>query len=834
MDKPLPHEKPLPSPPIATVQSASPIARRSIIDAQEQPLRDSPPLCPGKPQSKDSLAIPSDSPTAPITRQVLSREDAVAQSAQVETSIDATWAKEIVSGSKGHSRQPSLRHPGPSLQSSSIPRQVRVLDTSAAAASIENRVKIRNSLNLSDPRPTRTSSLRARFSHGEVLPAGPTSSNKITGFTDFTTIKADPMTLTPSRVRLSTSSATGSSSRIRRIPAARISPYRAGSRTRAKLTRRSPDRPSSIKTTPSKLSRTNAPAKVLAVKTVPRTQPTGKHQSSIPLPRRLIRHQDQSDSEAEVSISCRKRTGQEFKIFEDDQSVEGDVDTGEDQKRKRTEHKAVPDTDAEEAVDLFPTPPSTTHRRDDRNVVGEESYRVRRLSAMNPEHGPILRIASSADKVIFGERGQARKRKMYSSTGDLRRDVAMKEIRNSTDNVSLQSLARGSMSERPVSASVSLKSLFKQDREEKFMAGIEPEASAETPGTLLTAAIAHSCMDDPFVSLPQAVGAMEQNDGLSEMPDHTFPGVPGNTVSSPVNDSWISPVPSRTISAASHISRRSAVSPRAQATIDTREGQVQSVQGVSQEQNEKHDTILGKSTILHQAVPHTTPSPRETSSSPFPPRSSSRAAVMKDYTISTGSAQGPGLSATSTGTSRSHPLMHGARGSEDFQSTHHDSVATLLKERESSLKRDSTAMKSSRSQASAPKGKMLSNIRGIFHKRSSETNHANASLSKSNVARQAKVSVPHSVQRLADSPTVPGRCHPYIPLKGRSSRNTNTPTPILEVKPAFPNTPAFDSPMPSEQQVVTSVAMGILDDARAEQDAPRKGRLLEVSPHSCV
>ena len=139
--------------------------------------------------------------------------------------------------------------------------------------------------------------------------------------------------------------------------------------------------------------------------------------------------------------------------------------------------------------------------------------------------------------------------------------------------------------------------------------------------------------------------------------------------------------------------------------------------------------------------------------------------------------------------------------------------------RDSITKRDSTAHNSHRSQNSMSKG-VLSNFRGLFHKRSS-----NESLKPSKKSSKSKISIDAN-----GSPFPPiSEVHPiHRPTLASAARaRTTTPTAINPVStPA--TTPSFTSPQPTEVSTSTTLAMQLLEAARNEDSSPKKERLLKL------
>lgn len=148
-----------------------------------------------------------------------------------------------------------------------------------------------------------------------------------------------------------------------------------------------------------------------------------------------------------------------------------------------------------------------------------------------------------------------------------------------------------------------------------------------------------------------------------------------------------------------------------------------------------------------------------------------------------------------------------------LDSVKHDSIT----------KRDSAAHDSHKSQSSMSmsmsKG-VLSNFRGLFHKRSSnESLKSSKKPNKSNVSINANGSPFPSISEV----------HPiYRPTLASAARGRAT-TPATNNPSSTPaTTPTFTSPQPTEVSSSTTLAMQLLDAARIEGSSPRKERLLKL------
>lgn len=206
---------------------------RSLIDASEQPLRRSPP---GKPFEQEEWPVLfPDRPTTPGTLNAMTED----QNGALATNPPQIKERYPLLPSSSYGPSPNFEHKGAEKSSSSsriqrkqvssqslrkdtkdqktshtnkenasprrdIPNTAHRLSNdrrsgspskipglTAGAAAVE-KASYESKANILEPRQTRTSSLRARLSAGQVIKDSPTGPNKVLGFTDFTTSKDLP------------------------------------------------------------------------------------------------------------------------------------------------------------------------------------------------------------------------------------------------------------------------------------------------------------------------------------------------------------------------------------------------------------------------------------------------------------------------------------------------------------------------------------------------------------------------------------------------------------------------------------------------------------------
>lgn len=159
----------------------------------------------------------------------------------------------------------------------------------------------------------------------------------------------------------------------------------------------------------------------------------------------------------------------------------------------------------------------------------------------------------------------------------------------------------------------------------------------------------------------------------------------------------------------------------------------------------------------------------------------------------------------------------------DDPTSKHDSATRDITKRDSIRKRESAAHDSHRSHSSMSMSRskgVLSNFRGLFHKRSS-----NESLQSSKKPGKSKVSV-----NANGSPFPPiSEVQPIHRPTLASAARARTSTPSASNSSSTPaTTPSFASPQPNEVSTATILAMQLLETARIEGSSSKKERLLKL------
>ena len=732
-------------------------------------------------------------------------------------------------------------------------------DLSTSAAAIEKLAQ--ESKPTIEPRQTRTSSLRARLSAGQLVKDGQT---KVVGFTDFTA-PDEPATgpsrrdsfrerkeaharrsITPPVAQVVRSKPSKDSISSNRAPAQFIAgsrrpvpPRRPGSRgsIRSEPRASSPPLPG---LPPSRIAPLrpasrdgNGTAKSFHKSQAELRASPGK--SSIPVFRRTVSNVltqagDRLETSEHKNIDQSKDTKtprDEFNIFENHSSAEF-VQELEDQ---ATPAKGTVDKDARvlEAIEESP----------------QHAYQLKHLSMNSPEFGPTLRISPSAERFIMGpntppvnqfpkkskELGfaikknetQERKSSAKSVSAEKERPERPLSSQGLSNSGSLMAfIDRKARDKKAKSADLSLPSPtghLGQDilKSPPYLNHENTDASAKAsqPST-------STSFNDPFFDAPEAPSKSIRHGSA--------PNGTNDRSGTIAEDAWISPLkenPDNSIEGITqanteylplthqgHIAKEAkekinkpiGANPFEDSNVVAQDFAIQAKQA----NNNKAIAIVAPL----PSTPQQAHGKENTNSGSHPPRSSSRMA-HPDYTTTKLSPISPLSPEKGPPTPpKDHVLRQNNLGSIRGH------ASTQLDLKDPTSNRDSTSRQSSKSQASASKG-MLSNIRGLFHKRSSE----NAEPLKSS----KKTTKPKVASNGSPFPPI-SEIHPiHRPTLSSTNRSTApTPRPSTSLSAAAPATPSYASPAPTEVSATTTLAMQILNSARNERSSPKKERLLEL------
>lgn len=798
---------------------------------------------------------------------------------------------------------------------------------------------------LSYSRPTKLSPLRACTPTGHPSTEVAPTTNEVLDSKDCTTPNGSPGTTTPK-----VTGSEGESTVASRLPLAeprmnkKGSPSRIkGDRAPSKLTIRTrhPEvfaRSSS--STPSSLLYSSPPNKPLppvptaqgprraglgADESASKASSPGLRQSSIPV---LRRHGAGSARDLSNGLEVLAKKVQKPNKGQQNQETGLDVLEGAATAESMT---AVVNIGKVEAVETSNPPTSSDHigpilstnstQLQDQITGGkaitegsEQGTRIKRLSRLSPDHGPVLRISPSADTIIMGkESGKEENTAAHSKKNQvLHRTVVTKELRKASfGNVSRPTTFKQTPRARPSSAAGNLQLAsrhFAKDsktRERKAMSADvtypsqtsrQLQTLSSRPNLKATTSKRTVCpTDDPFLEPtsrretvaetkpngPQCEATTERVDtsaqlygvnGFKHTKAEPADGVGSEDIqiyiegraheskinghvnvnndvasneitrdengslltsdhqgSRPVSDEVpptpvLSPVsvsghPSRAKidSNAKHVMR--GVVPVSRTSHHTPSSPVDMANG-NDSPTEHMITIKDILTPPRQSSSTTGTCLRRPSNwdlNEFPPRSSSRAYVH-DFTTerykkcpASNKHVDPRLSKDF------QPIQEKLGSSKGVPSIRYDPQAS--KSRRSSITRESN-----KTQGSLSKG-MLSNFRGLFHKRSSDASDQPSIRSTKGGKRQA-ITAP-------GSPYPPiSEVHPiHRPVKHRKTGSTTRPTtpePLWGAS-SRADTLVSHSPNPSDTSITNSLTLELINSAKRAAPGPRQDRLWELS-----
>ena len=849
-------EKPLPSPPIARVSKNNSIREaRSLIDASERPLRRSPPGMPHKQEEWPALS-PEKLTTAGTSQRKLHKDrlpaspDAVyMSSAQIERypsfgrSSPPTMMRDRKFATIAPSSQNFVRKKVPSPKSSDelvavlpsaellkpakqqVPNDkvsnqlssvatsesasfTAVSELSASAATVEKLAY--EAPTIGQPRQTRTSSLRARLSAGQVIKGDTAAKTKVRGFADFTAADAVPGNTSKGNLRDPEEVRT----RPQGQPVAKLykkmsseGPLRAN-RAPAQFVggsrRAVPHRPSSLGSIRNE-SRTSTPVSTIQPPTRP--APLIPVPSGLPEPPRIVKLEFSKNAEPRrSSIPISRHT-----VLSMVSQTENEMLPTNNKQEDRIQVNNVPRSGFEifedRATDSLseqsngpsidqlvvgqpegiPTGTSETYNMPVLQAIEEspkQDYHIKRLSVISPEYGPTLKISSSADRLIMGFRSGEDERLTYSlPTNHLHQDSA-----------------------KPIALTI--------------------RKSTEIP-----------VIDDPFFEAQSTNDQDQANATASIVPDTTLTAsIVADTIPTANEEtltideeSWISPMHNKKQGASNGIicinaSKSMPIILQDQDSKDSNTNRKSSTAAMSVQEVVNVFQPFSDATKGEENVTVNFPSTPERSSSTagnstsFPPRSSSRT-TPPDYTIKESAKSSP-ISPLEVEKCQTRFLE---RQNKLGSSKGHASCSLDISQAAVS-KRDSIARESGKSQGSISKG-MLSNIRGLFHKRSAE-NGLHSSTRSNKKGKQ------HTLIASSGSPFPPiSEIHPiHRPTLASNNRsNAKCRKGIgYDTIANTPITPSISSPLPSEISTTTTLAMQLLESARTERSSPKKERALEL------
>ncbi|KAL8965752.1 MAG: hypothetical protein Q9183_003700, partial [Haloplaca sp. 2 TL-2023] len=895
-------DKPLPSPPIAQVMSGSIEEPRSLIEASEKPLfrvspkssqRDEewPVLFPQKPTKpdaigKDSSILQSEEPkrmtssnqeryprlSASYSSSAPTGQEASSKIPSVQKIPRKQVSSNNLHGSQRNASASDFRGKNTATrtakQSDTVPKMLPVRSTSkklpvqskpshrlsAGAAAVEKSSYDTNPTK--EPRQTRTSSMRARISAGQIIKESP--NNKVLGFTDFTAEKAattkkshenlgsaaafKPRSSSSLSKAFSKKSSTDSL-RGTRAPAQFV----AGSRRPA--TRR-PSSRNSVRTD----SRAASPAFLEPCRPAP-SVPTASTDEATRKPYLPI----SSNEVVEVSVQEGLAPSQNTSAAGIQYHEEADSN-----KYKRPESEDSPATPVQDPIPQSPAAGDVNNTSVLASI--EESpqsiFRSKRISSKSPNFGPTLSISSSADRLIMGTQDANKENHSPAAkkSKELLRAAVTSERKNADKTRQTKSSPRKDTG-RPLSSQGFPENRLGSDTttscgpQAKKVKSIDLSVSSSPKPKAVSTATPPP--DEEQQDIPATDSRLSQ---MSPIKVSSPTRVGGSTEAKTTGETCSTLAPTRTVSPVkdSATSVSDAI-PLVPAFLpDTLQHYVENSDGASKiarldEVKDRKPRLfpLVTDTEQQQQVPEqsapSTPKRDQDgtgndASNPFPPRSSSRT-TPPDYTIN-GSAKSSPTSPLERAAMKLHKEISASERPVEPKPTEMGdffpplnaaappsrlevlSSQTILGERTATTKRDSTARDSTKSQSSLSKG-LMSKARGLFHhKRIPDHNAVEA---QPNNLRSAS-------RNSTTRPTVTAAGSPFNSTSGADPNptNRNDSKPRLAhrsstLAPTAPETPAIVSPKPSELSTTTALAMEMLESARREKSSPKKKKLLGMA-----
>ena len=718
------------------------------------------------------------------------------------------------------------------VKGNALPSSSTEFHQPASAASPEKSLHQSNAIN--EPRQTRTSSLRARLSAGQIIKD---SGNKVLGFTDFTAEKK-PVTK-GSKDSIRTISSGQSISRLNNKTSSRE--LLAGNRAPAQFVAGS-RRPSGNRRPSSRSSLRNdawdsGPGLIEAPQRLTKGQPTSRR-SSIPVfQNSLSKTVPPAESKVlSTEIPGDKRqslphvttsNGDPFDIFDDSEGALLGSAVLDDHTVSTPNH-----TKALKAIEESPKPLFTS----------------KRLSKCQ-EYGPILKISHSADRLIMGTGSSNKENQPPNRIGgkDLLRNALTNEhnsLRNQKPTLSApeKSMSRPSSTQgryKPRSSTPTLTSRIGADKGRSVNVDDITVASLNQNSNMGKLHDFHknrdvAIVDDPFSDAVEPLRTRPSIgvDIASDMPMHQLR-------SSVDMSPWMNPVGGSVDSCNEPI--RLVRDPSSTRTVESMEMSHNKPEPrANQEKSEFLATGASSQRSIKQSETQEAPSTptkiegKQVSpgSGSFPPRSSSRT-HHPDFTMNGTAKRSPSSPLDQVAdqlqkeiSASQLELKKAAKGDDILYRPE-----ALAAQREPSsqtgnvdkgLKRDSTARESIKSQASGSRG-LMSNLRGLFHKRSSES----AQMSAFQNGRRKTSAAANGSPFPSISDIHPVHRPKQTSIK-RSSAVNQRSSGFSNTSGIAPDTPSYTSPVPTEVSATTTLAMQILESARMERSSPRKEKLLEL------
>lgn len=474
-----------------------------------------------------------------------------------------------------------------------------------------------------------------------------------------------------------------------------------------------------------------------------------------------------------------------------------------------------------------------------------QGYHIKRLSIVSPENGPTLRISPSANRLIMGvepgiETKLSRKARNMNDQRTPHGRITSEDSASCGRSTVVLKSQLGRSASHDSRQSVSQIDLLASGPGDRRVKSAELNYSLSTDHlgaqSVMTNASTRKCLeksipDDPFLDIQST-----QHLNHAVVPSTVTPeaAITDNGRELSVDEeSWISPMAKRhrhdlngrPSSPCSDLpaARNQEVllggySKYREFSTSGESGQNMAV--VIQTPPEQHSKRAEKPPDIFASTP-----PRllvkagNAPSSTFPPRRSSRT-TPPDYTINRLSQRTPTSSSKVVRCAQSEFLsrQYQLGASKGMASSPLDISQPIA------YKRDSIACNSSKSQVHMSRG-VLSNIRGLFHKRATENDPS--PIKSNDKGKQATCIAPNGSPFLPISDIHPIH-RPALASVNRSALLKGKKNLARDSAVLSPGTPSFASPLPSEISTTTTLAMQLLESARTERSSPRKERALEL------
>lgn len=475
-----------------------------------------------------------------------------------------------------------------------------------------------------------------------------------------------------------------------------------------------------------------------------------------------------------------------------------------------------------------------------------QGYQIKRLSIISPENGPTLKISPSADRLIMGDEPgienqlSLKARNMNDQHTPHVRFIPEDTASDGRLTVVLKSQLERSASSHDSRQSESRTGLLASGPGDRRVKSAELNYSLSTdhlgaksvmPNVSTRKCHEKSIGDDPFLDIkstqqlnhaviPRAVsphaaikdnGREFSNDEeswispMAKMYRHDLHGRP----SSPCSD--LPAARNQEVLLGGYSKYRD---------VSTSGESGQNIAVVIQNSPEQHAKRAEKPPDIFASTP---PRPLvkagNTFSSTFPPRRSSRT-TPPDYTINRLSQRTPTSPSKIVRCAQSEFLsrQYQLGTSKGMASSPLDTSQPVVYDR------DSIARNSSKSQVHMSRG-VLSNIRGLFHKRPTEKNPS--PIKSNDQGKQATCIAANGSPFFPISDIHPIH-RPALASVNRSALLKGKKNLACDSAVLSPGTPSFASPLPSEISTTTTLAMQLLESARTERFSPRKERALEL------